>query len=263
MWDPPGARLLCPWCEAPSPLPVAAGLRCQRCGRLSAVQRGVWDAMGDQHRQSTLAQLANSIPPEPQLYEALWRRSAARRFSGGAVTHSGELGELVAAIDPQPGHVVVDLGCSEGLYGRTLAAYGAVVLAVDHSRPFLVRARRRASRAGVPLWPVRALAQHLPVADGSVDAVVIGGSLNEIGDELAALVEAHRVLAPQGRVFSTSLVTAASRAGQRFQRMLGGTGITFPSVAETALLFESAGLSVIDLRCDGILARVQATPRPS
>jgi SAM-dependent methyltransferase len=214
--------------------------------------------MGPYHAQRSLAQLANSIPPEPQLYEALWRRSAPRRFSGGAIDLTAELRELHEAVEPERGQLVVDLGCSEGLYGRSLAAAGSIVLAVDHSRGFLQQARRRARRNQVSLWPVRALAQYLPLADASINAAVIGGSLNEIGDRAAALKEARRVLTTDGRLFSTSLVPAQGSAGQTFQRSLGVTGIQFPNLAETEQLFESAGFTIDDTRVHGILLRIRA-----
>ncbi len=233
-------------------------MRCAACGRQSPVRHGIWEAMGAHRAQRSLAQLANSVPPEPQLYEAIWRRTAARRFSRGLVDLQRELQELNDAIEPQPGQVMIDVGCSEGLFARTLAARGAVVLAVDHSRSFLRQAQRRARRDAVTVWPVRALAQYLPVADGSVDAVVIGGSLNEIGDRRMALAEARRVLAPGARVFSTSLVVASTPAGRTLQRALTVTGITFPTLAATTALFEEVGLSVSDVRCDGILVRVRA-----
>ena len=260
MWTPPGAQVRCPWC-ATAGVVSTGGLRCGACGRTSPVRRGIWDAMGPHHPERTLAQLANSIPPEPQLYEAVWRRSAARRFSGGVVAMEAELAELTDAIEPEPGQLVVDIGCSEGLYARTLAGRGAAVLAVDHSREFLVQAQRRAGDAGVTLWPIRALAQHLPLADGSVQAAVIGGTLNEIGDVAAALSETRRVLSDAGRVFSTSLIDARGRVGRAVQRAVGVSGISFPTLAETCRSFEDAGLSVTDARCDGILLRIRAVAR--
>src|SRR5688500_17240569 len=103
MWNPPGAHLRCPWCSAGETTAATDALRCGVCGRTSAIRRGVWEAMGPHRPERTLAQLANSIPPEPQLYEAVWRRSAARRFSGGALVLADELHDLVDAVEPERG----------------------------------------------------------------------------------------------------------------------------------------------------------------
>ncbi len=221
----------------------------------SEIRGQIWQAMGGSRLPLTPAQLSNAMPPSPQLYERLWRPGAMTRFSGRSFPIDEELTELDAALEPTGGSVVVDVGCSEGLYSRHLAAQGARVIAVDHSRMYLRRARLRADRAGVELALVQASAQRLPLLDGSVDAVAIGGTMNEIGDELAALTEVARVLRPGGRCFIVSLLAARHRRGRWLQRVLDLTGIHFPTEDVTRDRFDRVGLRLDELRVDGITAR--------
>jgi SAM-dependent methyltransferase len=235
----------------------AAGATCGRCAGHAPVRDGVWEAMGGRRAPSTPAQLVNRLPPVARRYESWWRVRSLGLLAGRPLPIGDELADLVAAVGPVDGVGVVDLACSEGLYGRALAARGAQVLAVDHSRAFLRRVAARAATGAGTLVPVRALAQHLPVRDDAVAAVVIGGSLNEIGDQRAALAESARVLRPGGRLCSMSLVRATGRAGRLLQGVLRPSGVAFPSLDETLELLP-AGLRPLDVRVDGIVLRLTA-----
>lgn len=228
----------------------------------SPVSGGIWDAMGGAHAPRTLAQLSNLVPPTPQLYERLWRVRSLSLLSGRSFPIAEELTELDRALPEVDDAVCVDIGCSEGLYARHLAARGARVIAIDHSRPFLKRARARADRAGTRIAPVRATAQRLPIRDDAVDAAVIGGSLNEIGDRRAAVGELARVVRPGGIVFVMSLVTATTSRGRVLQRVLGPSGIEFPSLADTTEEFEAAGFDVAAQALDRVVARTTLVRRP-
>lgn len=221
----------------------------------SVVEDGIWQAMGPGRAPRTLAQLSNLVPPTPQLYERVWRVRSLGLLSGRAFPVAEELAELDTAVGPTDGAVVVDVGCSEGLYARHLAGRGALVAAVDHSVPFLRRAARRAGDDGVRLGLVRATAQRLPLLDAAADAVVIGGSLNEIGDVPGALAEAARVLRPGGRMFVMSLVTATTRRGRALQAAVRPSGIVFPTLAGTGALFSAAGFELEDQRVDRVVVR--------
>ena len=233
--------LVCSWCDGP----------------FEPDDHGIWNALGPYRAHRTLAQLSNVVPPVPQLYERVWRRRSSALLSGGALTLDGE---LAALRDTMPaGGVLADIGCSEGLYARTVAATGATVIAVDHSRAFLRRVARHARH--LPIAPVRALAQHLPVADAALDGVMIGGSLNEIGDADAAVAEMARVTKPGGRLFSMSVVASETRRGRAVQRLVGPAGIDVPSLEATIARYEAAGFRVDHHRRAGALLLVSATRR--
>jgi len=72
--------------------------------------------------------------------------------------------------------------------------------------------------------------------------VVMGGSLNEIGDAGRALAELRRILAPGGRCVMMGLGQAESGAGRALQRVLAAGGGAFWSLAELNRRYAAAGL---------------------
>lgn len=231
-----------------------ATLTCPGCGRTTQVIDRIWHALGDHRWSKTPAQISNVVPPTPQLYEKVWRRRSLTLLSGRPFPIAEELAELATAMNPAPGAVFVDVGCSEGLYARALADAGATVIAVDHSRGFL---RRVVLTSGDrPVVAVRAVAQSLPLASAAFAGAVLGASLNEIGDQATCLDEMARVTKVGGRMFSMSLTTATTRRGRTLQRLLGPTGIAIPSVDETIALAQRAHWSIVDQRLDRIVLRV-------
>ena len=93
---------------------------------------------------------------------------------------------------------VVELGIGAGpnlsLYGREVTE----VQGFDTARYLLENARRTSTWLPFPVRLFEQSAEHLPLADASIDTVVITWSLCSIEDPLAALHEARRVLAPGG-----------------------------------------------------------------
>ncbi len=228
----------------------------------SIVDLGIWHAIGRERAARTLAQVTNVAPLIPEMYEAIWRRRSLGLLSGRTFTIAEELAEMTGAIGAIDGGLVIDVGCSEGLYARRLARNGARVIAIDHSKAFLRRLLHRAAMRGVQVAAVRSLAQRLPVIDGHADAVVVGGSLNEIGDRATALREAARVLRPGGRLFVMSLTKATSPAGRVAQTTIRASGVAFPSAQATIDEIEAAGLKVVDHRTDRVVSRITAERLP-
>jgi hypothetical protein len=72
--------------------------------------------------------------------------------------------------------------------------------------------------------------------------VGMGGSLNEIGDQHAALCEIRRVLQPGGRFFCMNLVEAERVWGRAVQRSLSVGGVVFPPFTMLQRWFDQAGL---------------------
>lgn len=245
----------------PAPRPIRPGVLTVAA---TPDEDGVIDAMAGRRALRTPAQLVNRLVPTTWIYESVWRVRSLGLLSGRPFPVAEELAELDAAVGAGPGTVAVDVACSEGLYGRHLAAQGAEVYLVDHSRPFLRKALHRCRKEGCldRVTAVRALAQHLPFADGSVDAAVMGGSLNEIGDQRAAVAEMARILRPGGRLFLMSLVAAtpggtAGRGVRLGQALSGPSGIVFPTPAQTVALL-GPDLRLVSERLDGVVLRLTA-----
>jgi len=103
--------------------------------------------------------------------------------------------ELLDVVD---GERVADVGCGLGTSARELAARGARVIGFDVSEAMLAEARRRSDGAGVEY--VLADAAELPLGDGVLDAYRAERVYQHLADPTAALAEAHRVLAADGRI---------------------------------------------------------------
>jgi demethylmenaquinone methyltransferase/2-methoxy-6-polyprenyl-1,4-benzoquinol methylase len=96
------------------------------------------------------------------------------------------------ALDPRPGQVVLDVAAGTAVSTVELAGTGATAIALDFSQGML---RAGASR---PVPKVAGDAMRLPLADESVDGVVISFGLRNVADPDAALREFRRVTRPGG-----------------------------------------------------------------
>ena len=94
---------------------------------------------------------------------------------------------------PAPGALVLDVGCGTGVLLDPLRRRGYRPLGLDVRSEGLASVRARDPDA----WLVRAEADHLPLRDGSVDAVLALDVLEHV-DDRAVLAEAARVLRPGG-----------------------------------------------------------------
>jgi demethylmenaquinone methyltransferase / 2-methoxy-6-polyprenyl-1,4-benzoquinol methylase len=96
------------------------------------------------------------------------------------------------ALAPRPGQVVLDVAAGTAVSTVELAAGGATAIACDFSQGML----RAGAARRVP--KVAGDAMALPLADESVDGVVISFGLRNVADPDAALREFRRVTRPGG-----------------------------------------------------------------
>ena len=154
----------------------------------------------------------------------------------------------------QAGECVADLGTGTGLYARGMADRGATILAVDLAWGMLREARgyiEREQRSGIVF--MRAAAENLPFHDESIDAVVVGGSFNEMKSIRVALAEANRVVRRGGRMFVMSLSKATSWRGRFLQMLASMSGIKFPRVNEFNALTSQTGWHIANQELRGIV----------
>ncbi|WP_322815618.1 methyltransferase domain-containing protein [Chloroflexus sp.] len=226
---------------------VSGRLRCPVCATTYLIKDGILDMIG-QHRLTSAAQVVNEVPVAAWAYERTWRPFALSLLSGEHFPLTRELKLITGLAGAGRGGLMVDVGCSNGLYARALehvrrqSGAGGFVVGIDLSMAMLQEAQRRAYREGLSISFIRASAQAMPFADGTVDALVMGGSLNEIGDIPAALSEWRRLLSLQGRGVMMSLVAASTPIGQGIQQLLASGGLQFPTLADLNHYFTAAGL---------------------
>lgn len=249
-------HLRCPMCRATLRLEqqeladgelVGGALACGGCDARYPVRQGVADFLGDP-RPPTLTQVTNEWPATAWVYERAWRPFALTLLSRRRFPYRRELPLLARLARPERGGLWLDVACSNGLYARALtrAMRGAPghVIAIDHSLPMLVEARRLALAAGLRISFARARAQALPVAGAAASGVAVGGSLNEIGDLDACLAEVRRTLAPGAPFVAMTLARAATPPGRAVQALLGPGGVVFWTPDELAARFARHGLHV-------------------
>lgn len=144
---------------------------------------------------------------------------------------------------------VLELGVGTGL---NLPHYTSAdeVVGVEPDPHMLARARRRADAAPCPVRLVEADAESLPFADGEFDTAVFALSLCTIPDARAALAEARRVLAPEGRLIFLEHVRAErpwaaslqERVAPAWRHVAGGCNLDRDTVATIAEQFEIESL---------------------
>ncbi len=110
------------------------------------------------------------------------------------------------------GQRVLDVGAGIGGPARTMAwHFGAEVVALDPTVRFVELAAELDRRCGLErIEVVRGEAGALPFGDGRFDLVVTQAVWPSVEDKTAMLGEAHRVLAPGGRMAVFEVVAAAA-----------------------------------------------------
>lgn len=116
---------------------------------------------------------------------------------GSARVFERQFARVIEQLDLSPGGVIAEVGCGKGHFlaqaARAAGPHGPTWVGIDLSNA--VRAL-----PGKGLSGLRADGEALPFADGALRAVVYDGALHHVIDYRAALRDAHRALAPGGRI---------------------------------------------------------------
>ena len=233
-------------------------------GKTYPIKNGYLDLLGHRAGADNIANLTNFLPGAGPAYEPLWRVRSLTLLTGEPFSNDQELEIIADLVRPVRGGRYLDLGCSAGLYTRSLAARvgdRGDVVGIDISPSMLKEAARRARKIGAAPSFARADAENLPFADGSFTGVVCGGSLNEFGDPARTLRERRRVLEPGGRVAIMGILKAKTSRGKRLQRFLSTSGVRFFEPEEVRSLLDHAGLEPNPLRTYGLVFFAGATRR--
>ena len=143
---------------------------------------------------------------------------ARRGFEAGAAAYErGRPGYprdavewLYAELDLRPGRTVLDVAAGTGKLTRELVPSGATITAVEP----VPTMRAVLERVVLAATALDGTAEALPVADDSIDAIVVASAFHWF-DAAAAATEFHRVLRTEGRL---ALLWNRRRAEEPLQR---------------------------------------------
>jgi SAM-dependent methyltransferase/uncharacterized protein YbaR (Trm112 family) len=214
-----GLELCCPVCR--EDLAESTGeLTCRACKRSFPVIAGIPDlrvfpdpyismeedrkkgelvaARADREGFASLLDYYYSItcvvpPRHAQLYK--------RGLLAGPARATAALEAWEAAEGTHPGGRLLDIGCGTGPLLVAAARRGYQGAGVDIAFRWLVVAKKRLSEEGLSVPLVCACAEALPFRGEIFDAVALDSTIEMVADQRNAMREAHRVLAPEGRLF--------------------------------------------------------------
>lgn len=124
--------------------------------------------------------------------------------------------EVVAAASGRVLEVGIGSGLNFLLYGKHIE----VIFGIDPSPRLLAIARRRAAAARVRADLLLGSATEIPLADNTVDTVVMTWTLCSIPDPLTALREMRRVLKSGGRLLFVEHGLSPESGVERWQHLL-------------------------------------------
>ena len=126
-------------------------------------------------------------------------------------------------IVPLASGTVLDLGIGTGLNCQFLDKTKIDrLIGVDPCANSLVMAAKAAARHQLPLEAIRCGGEAMPIADASVDTVLLTYTLCTVPDLDAVLREIDRVLRPAGRILFLEHVCAPTARLNRWQGRLQG-----------------------------------------
>jgi SAM-dependent methyltransferase len=242
---------------------LAGNARSTSTGDTYEIKNGYLDLLKAFTGADNVANLTNFLPGAGRGYEPLWRVRSLSLLTGESFPNERELESITDLVRPVSGCRYLDLGCSSGLYTRSLARGldDGDAVGIDISPSMLREAVRRSRKLGARLSFIRASAANLPFIDASFAGAVCGGSLNEFGDPARALRETHRILEPGGRLAIMGILSAGTSRGRRLQRVFSTGGLKFFDPDELHSLLDHAGFEPGPLRMNGPVFFAGATRR--
>ncbi len=237
------------------------GTVCSKKGDEYPIKNNIVDLLAKEQKY-TLAQSTNHWSITATVYEDLWRVRSLSLLTGEPFPIEKEKELLKEWVSPKPGKIYLDVGCSTAMYARGLKKNEpeSHQVAIDFSQVMLEEAKMKAEANQTDLLLIRADARDMPFFGRTFDGVVMGGTLNELHDELKVMFECRRVLKDEGVMFMMHLIQAESWYGRLLQNSAEWSGLHFPTVEESNKLFERSGFRVADQLVKGIVCFTKLLP---
>lgn len=239
------------------------GTICSNKGDEYPITNNIVDLLEEVPPSISLAQYSNHWTLTASIYEDLWRKRSLSILTGEEFPIEKEQKLLIDWLNPQPGQLLLDIGCSTALYGRLVkkAQPEARVVALDFSSQMLEEARLKAEADQTDLFLLRADAQKMPFFGASFDGLMMGGTLNELTDPLKVLYEARRVIKKDGNFFMMHLIKSGAWYVRLLQDSAEFSGLKFWSIEESNTMFERAGFSIADQFEKGVVCFTKLEPQ--
>jgi ubiquinone/menaquinone biosynthesis C-methylase UbiE len=184
--------------------------------------------------------------PHPR-FARMYLRVAPGAEARGAAEHRRR---LLSGLAGQ----VIEIGAGQGLNFEHYPSTVTDVLAVEPEPTLRAEAERAARAATVPVRVIAGVADALPAADGSADAVVVSLVLCSVPDQARALAEARRVLGPDGELRFYEHVIARRQPMRALLQAADKSGI-WPAMAggchparDTVAAIERAGFAITSMQ---------------
>ncbi|MFH5832966.1 class I SAM-dependent methyltransferase [Halalkalibaculum sp. DA3122] len=238
------------------------GTICSSKGDEYKIRNNIIDLLGETPPSMSWAQSSNHWKVTAAAYEDLWRKRSLSLLTGEEFPIEKEQELLIEWLNPRPGNLYLDIGCSTALYARLVkkAQPESRVVALDFSSQMLEEARLKAEADQTDLYLLRGDARELPFFGATFDGLMMGGTLNELTDPMKVLYEARRVIRKEGSFFMMHLVKSDAWYVRLLQDSAEFGGLKFWTVPESNELFERAGFSVEQQRNRGIVCFTKLQP---
>ena len=185
-----------------------------------------------------------------QLYGELWAEGSPLDHElGQSLEPRGTdwLFEAFAALGPQPGQVVVDVGARDARHTiRLVQEHGLRGIAVDPVAHHVELARRAVADAGVEIDVLQAGIESMPLDDSSVDWIWCRDVLVHVDVE-RGLAECARILRPGAQLLAYVTCSTDTLEPQEAERLFSALAVvpasTQPATIERSA--ERAGLTLV------------------
>lgn len=228
----PGARLLILSADADTPARVAGMLTARGYGpsrisvfeRMGGAQEARRDALAHQWGDGPVASL-NTIAVECVAGPGAARLARIPGLPDDAFEHDGMITKreiravTLAALAPQPGQLLWDIGAGSGSVAVEWMRAGGRAIAVEHDRDRAAMAARNALTLGVPQLDV--VVESAPAALAGLeapDAVFVGGGITTAG----VFDRCWNALVPGGRLVANAVTIEGESALAALRREHGG-----------------------------------------
>ena len=238
------------------------GVLCSQEGDEYDVKNNIIDLLGKEPAFTSIAQSTNHWKITAAIYEDIWRKRSLSLLSGEDFPIEQEHELLIEWTAPKKDGLYLDIGCSTALYARALKAAQkeADIVAMDFSSQMLEEARMKAEADETDLIFLRSDGRDMPFFGKTFDGLVMGGTLNELTEELKVLYEARRVIKEDGVFFMMHLIKSDAWYGRLLQESIGLGGINFWTVDESNKLFKQAGFRIDEQLAKGIVCFTRLIP---